>query len=76
MKRKEAILCLTSDCQDCEEWPECNSMEKINAALHMAQDSLQIYDIIIADIKKACGCNTALDIINEHLEELEGKYGE
>jgi hypothetical protein len=51
-------------------------MEKINAALHMAQDSLQIYDKIIADIKKACGCNTALDIINEHLEELEGKYGE
>ena len=73
MKRKEAVKCLTTDCKKCRQWPKCEAMEKINAALKMAQKSLGVWDDVIKDIKKACGCNTALDIINEHLEELEAE---
>lgn len=67
MNREQTIKCLKHLCRD-------------NGLMGEAKESairfIEAYDGIIKDIKKACGCNTALDIINEHLEELEGKYGE
>lgn len=69
MNRYEAANCIKNDCCHCKQrgTPACDASK----AIQMAKNSLLIWDKVIKDVKKACGCNTALDIILEHLEELE-----
>ena len=74
---QDEISCVKRACdcnRDCSKCDLVKDDKEIVDAFQTAIRSMKAWGYVMEEIKKHCGCSTALDIVKDHLKKVEEGY--